>query len=113
MATKCNKSVLTAKQRKMAEKLMDPTFKGTITALCAEFGVARSTLYRWMEKKEFTAYLEKLSDKYANSELGTVWKALIKQCEKGDIQAIKLYFELRDAGRSNQKNAEVQIIDDL
>ena len=113
MATKRNKPGLSAKQRQMAEKLMDPTFKGTITSLCAEFGVARSTLYRWMEKSEFTNYLDKLADKYANSELGTVWKALIKQCSKGDIQAIKLYFELRDAGRTDQKGAEVQIIDDL
>lgn len=113
MATKCNKSGLTAKQRKMAEKLMDPSFKGTITSLCEEFSVARSTLYRWMEKSEFTSYLDKLADKYANSELGTVWKALIKQCSKGDVQAIKLYFELRDAGRIDPKGAEVQIIDDL
>ncbi len=113
MTTNCNKSGLNAKQRKMAEKLMDPSFKGTITSLCEEFNVARSTLYRWMEKSEFTDYLDALADKYANSELGTVWKALIKQCSKGDIQAIKLYFELRDAGRIDQKGAEVQIIDDI
>ncbi|EJW97893.1 hypothetical protein EVA_14001 [gut metagenome] len=97
----------------MAEKLMDPTFRGTITELCTEFSVARSTLYRWIEKSEFTDYLDELADKYASSELGTVWKALIKQCSEGNIQAIKLYFELRDVGRVGKKSAEVQIVDDV
>ncbi len=97
----------------MAETLMDPEWKGTVTSLCEQYGVARSTLYRWMDKPEFQRYLEQLVDKYADSELATVWKALIARCAIGDVQAMKLYFELRSQGKADGKGMEVQIIDDI
>lgn len=96
MAANSDKTDLTPKQRQMAEMLANPDFKGTITELCEICDVARSTFYKWMDKKYFRQYLNDLIDKYCDSELSRVWKALIRRCEIGDIQAIRLYFEQRE-----------------
>lgn len=111
MATKSNKTGLNKKQIQLAEMLANPDFCGTVTQLCEQCGVARSTFYRWLDQPEFRAYLDGLISKYADSELAAVWKALLRRCGCGDIQAIKLYFELRE--RTTSSHAGVQIIDDL
>ncbi len=112
MATKPNNLELTPKQRHLAEKLANPDFTGTVTELCRQCNVARSTFYKWMDKREFLEYLNELIQKYSDSELANVWKALIRKCAMGDVQAIKLYFELRE--RANvTSNSGVQIIDDV
>lgn len=95
MATKSNKNLYTGKKARLAEMLTNPEFDGTVTELCASVGVARSTFYKWMEDKDYLKYIENLIDKYTDSELSTVWKSLIRECEAGNIQAIKLYFELK------------------
>lgn len=112
MTTKSNKLELNAKQRKLAEMLANPDCSGTITELCQACDIARSTFYKWMDVPAFRDYLDILIDKYAGSELSTVWKALIRRCGIGDVQAIRLYFELRDKMR-NTKESGVRIIDDL
>ena len=48
MATKPDKFTLKPKQIRMAQKLADPGFTGTITELCDGIGVARTTFYDWM-----------------------------------------------------------------
>lgn len=95
MATKSNKYKPTGKKMIMAKCLADPDFQGTITDLCIKVGVARSTFYDWIGDIDFRAYVDELIDKYTDSELSRVWKALMKLIDKGDIQAIKLYFELK------------------
>lgn len=112
VATKSNKFGLNTKQIKLAETLANPEFRGNITELCSLCGVARSTFYKWMDHPAFRAYLDNLIHKYTDSELSTVWRALIKRCSTGDVQAIRLYFELRDKGKSDNESG-VQIIDDL
>lgn len=111
-ATMSNKLALNKKQRNMAELLANPDFNGTITQLCERCDVARSTFYKWMDQPAFRKYLEELIDKFTNSELSTVWKALIRRCAIGDTQAIKLYFELRNQA-AGARESGVQIIDDI
>lgn len=93
--SKRDKTALTSKQRKMAEKLANPDCTDTVTQLCAEVGVSRATFYRWMDNPSFRDYLNYLIDKYSESELAAVWKALIRRCTGGDTQAMKLFFELK------------------
>ena len=95
MAQKEKKTKLSPKQRKVAEELVNPNFDGTVTKLCAELGVPRRTYYNWLDNPDFREYVASLIDKYADSELSTVWKALIEQCARGNVKAIKLYFEMR------------------
>ena len=87
---------LTPIQRKMAEALVNPDFRGTITQLCEDMNVPRRTYYNWLDNAAFREYMEELIDKYADSELSMVWKSLIDECSKGNIKAIRLYFERRD-----------------
>lgn len=99
MATLCNTNgfypKVKGKKRKMAEILANPEFDGNISKLCDEIGVARSTFYRWLDESDFKGYLEYLVDKYSDSELPNAWRALIKKANGGNVEALKLFFELK------------------
>ena len=99
MATLCNTSgyypKVKGKRRKVAEMLANPEFDGNITRLCDEFGVARSTFYRWLDDSDFKGYLDYLIEKYSDSELPNAWRALVKKANTGNVEALKLYFELK------------------
>lgn len=89
------KRVYTGKQKKVAEVLANPDYTGTITDLINSVGVPRTTFYRWLDDERYVSYINSLIDKYTDSELASVWKSLITKCKRGDVQAIKLYFELK------------------
>lgn len=99
MATLCNTAgfypKVKGKKRKMAEMLASPEFDGNISKLCDEIGVARSTFYRWYEDADFVRYVEWLIERYSDSELANAWRALIKKANSGNVEALKLYFELK------------------
>lgn len=114
MAQNDTRSILTPKQRKVAEMLVDPGFTGTITELCGQLGVPRRTFYRWRDDPVFCGYVDSLIDKYSESELASVWKSLIRKCLEGNVQALRLFFELKGKfDRNNQQDGGVQIIDDV
>lgn len=92
---KCTNFKLTKKQREAAEMLANPDIVCTKIQLCEDVGVSRTTFYKWLKKPEFISYVNSLIDTYTDAELGVVWKALIYRCTIGDVQAIKLYFELK------------------
>lgn len=60
----------------------------------AEAGVSRKAFYQWMKNPHYIDYINSRLALYTNAELAGVWKALIAQCKRGNIQAIKLYFEM-------------------
>lgn len=86
---------LTPKQRKLAETLCDPSFTGTVAELCKSAGVSQSTFYRMQKSEDFKSYVTYLIDSYTDSSLAGVWKSLIRKCNTGDSQSIKLFFELK------------------
>lgn len=108
-------SRLSKKQRETAEMLAEPEFTGTKTELLKKTGVPRTTFYRWLKNQEFIQYVNELIKLHTDSELGTVWNALIERCKVGDVAAIKLYFEMK--GKYKQKIETdfqpVFIIDDI
>lgn len=106
MATKVDKIAFGGKKKEIAEALANPDLKETVTDLCVRVGVARSTFYKWLDDEDYREYIQKLINKYADSELAGIWKALISKCKTGDVQAIKLYFELKDRYR-NVDNKEL------
>ncbi len=93
----------TGKRRKAAEMLAKPDFSGTITELIETVGVPRTTFYRWLEDEQYISYINSLIERYTDSELAAVWKALVKECKKGNVQAIKLFFELKGKYSANIK----------
>lgn len=56
-----------------------------LKALALSYGVVKS--------KDFRKKLNALIEKYENDELTAIREALIKKCQSGDTQAIKLYAE--------------------
>jgi len=107
MQKKC-KSTLSPKQIQAAQMLANSVWSGNITELCEEIGVSCSTYYKWLDNSQFTDYVSSLIDKYADSELGSVWRALLEKIKKGDMSAIKLYFEMRV--KHKQQNDDVGVV---
>lgn len=105
--TKTENTVVDARMVMAAELLANPDFFGTKEDIAREAGVSRATLYRWLRNPEFIAIVNGLVAQYSDAELGMVWKALCKKIQAGDMQAIKLYFELRERG-IQKTTAEVQ-----
>ena len=85
-----------AKQIKMAELLLNPEDRRTKGEKCKEVGITHKTLWKWMKDSRFIDYLNSQLDQYTNSELSEVWKALVMQCKRGNVQAIKLFFEMKE-----------------
>ncbi len=88
-------SGLSAKQIKAAEMLANPELDSNRSAIIKKVGVSRSTFYDWLKDTTFTSYVCELIDAYTDADYSAVWKALIERCKRGDVQAIKLYFELK------------------
>lgn len=85
-----------AKQIKMAELLLNPEDRRTKQEKCKEVGITPKTLWKWMKDKNYVDYVNSQLDQYTNSELAEIWRALINQCKRGNIQAIKLFFEMKE-----------------
>lgn len=86
----------------MAEMLANPTDYKSDKEIYSSLGISHDTFYRWLrEDTEITHYAAYLIERYTDKELGAVWAALIRECKKGDVRAIKLYFELK--GRYKQQ----------
>ncbi len=95
--------VLSPKMKKCAQRLISSEFDGNISKLCDDLKIARSTFYRWYDKKEFKQYINYLIDKYTEAELFEIWKAIIETAKRGSPQALKLFFDLKNL---QSKNAE-------
>lgn len=95
MANK-NNTTLPPKMIKCAKRLVSCEFDGNISKLCEQLGISRSTFYKWYEKKEFKDYVKHLIKDYTESELVGVWKAVVEAAKKGNAQALKLFFDLKN-----------------
>lgn len=89
------KSNLTKKQINALSLFVDPSIS-TITEIADKARVCRSTIYDWLDDDDFTKALDEKIDKYTDSEVANIWKALINKAMNGDTQAIKLYFEMKN-----------------
>lgn len=67
--------------------------------------------YTKLGKRDYLQLLERLLQKYAETEQATVHAALVAKCKAGDAAAIKLYYEQQAAFGGGEN--EVQIIDDI
>ena len=100
---------ISPKMKKCAERLISQEFDGNISKLCDELSIARSTFYRWYDKKEFKQYINFLIARYTETELFEIWKAIIETAKKGRPQALKLFFELKSLQKIASTNSVVFI----
>lgn len=85
-----------AKQIKMAQLLLNPEDRRTKQEKCKEVGITHKTLWTWMKDKRYVDYVNGQLEQYTNAEMSDVWRALLMQCKRGNIQAIKLFFEMKE-----------------
>lgn len=102
--TKTERNIIDARMAIAAELLANPDFSGTKEEIAREAGVSRATLYRWLRNPDFVALVNQLVAQYADAELAMVWKSLCKQIKAGNLQAIRLYFELRERSKQTASN---------
>lgn len=109
------KGELNLKQKKAAEYIVGKDFEGDIEEICQNMEISTDTLFKWLGMKEFIDYLEELTKKVTESKSAVVWKGLMDQCQKGNMTAIKLYFDLREKETAEGGCADenVKIIDDI
>ncbi len=83
-----------------------------ISDLCEKANISTSEFYEWLKddffRNEFNCYTEICSA----GEFGAVWGVLIEQCRKGNIQAIKLFFDMQSKTKA-EREIGVSIIDDI
>ncbi len=101
---------ISPKMKRCAERLISSEFDGNISRLCDELNIARSTFYRWYDKKEFRQYINVLIDRYTETELFEIWKAIIETAKKGSPQALKLFFDLKNLQSKNAESGGVVFI---
>ena len=68
-------------------------------------------LYKWLGEEPFRKYLQEQMEKRTYGEMPAVWRALMQQCVKGNVTAIKLYFVLQN--RNKTSGTGVKIVDDI
>lgn len=81
---------------RLCEMLCDPEYAlSTRTKIAKELGVSRQTLYDYLSKKRVVDYMSQLIEYYTDLEVPNVWKALVRKAKKEDLQAIRLFFEMK------------------
>lgn len=110
---------LTKKQKMTADALTNISYEGTLDDICEDFSISKDTLYQWLAEEEFRSYMDLILNGKTFSAMTGVWKSLLNQCAEGNIQAIKLYFELKgkykgEKGAAKEEEKKViEIIDDI
>lgn len=96
MAKPTAPSTLSKKQRELCHMMADPDFRIlSKTDMADKLKISRPTLYKYLERKDVQDYIKELVDFYTDGELGNIWKAHIRECKRGNISAIKLFYEMK------------------
>jgi len=85
---------LSAKQLKAIELLMDIENPRTKKQVAAEVGVSERTLYNWFHDLRFLEALNRYADELIKRSKFLINRQLLKLASEGDIQAIRLYYDL-------------------
>lgn len=86
---------LKPKQKKVAEALVDPEDDRTVTQLCKDFKISRTTFYNWQKEAAFMGYVEFLVESFTTSMIPKAWKQIANKINKGDMEAIRMLLEVK------------------
>jgi hypothetical protein len=98
-------SVLSPEQLKCVAIITDPTRKGGLKSRLREAGVSYPTYLSWMAQSEFRDSVNKLAERILENSLADVNTGLVEAATKGDVGAIKFFYEL--TGRYDPTNKQV------
>ena len=92
----------------MAEMLANPDDKRTKGEKIKAAGLTERTFYRWMSDERYISYVNSLIDKYTSAALPGAWNALVRQCNLGNIAAIKLLFDMKRMNPETNDKRELE-----
>ena len=76
--------------------------------------ISPTTIYRYLKDERFNDYLNGLVLEEIKRSEASIWQRLLKMCERGDLSAMKLYFELSGyKNKSTEPVTGLSIIDDV
>lgn len=73
-------------------------------------GISEAAFYNWLKDADVKKEIDELIALHTDSELSSIWQALVYRCKAGDVKAIKLFMELKDKYVSRvEQNGEITI----
>ncbi len=94
---------------KMAQLLINPDDRRSKAEKIKAAGLTEQVFYRWMKDERYIKYLNAQIDKYTDSELSEVWKALLRQCKIGNISAIRTFFDMKGMNPEFSHKREIEL----
>lgn len=92
---------LTPKQKLFMWVLMKN--EHSLVKTCKEMKMNTDTFYRWWYRKpEFKSYYHFILSLHTDGAESFVWGKLLEKIDKGDVSAIRTYFELKSKLKSHQ-----------
>lgn len=86
---------LTKKQANAIPLLANPKYK-TYGEVAEEAGVSERSIYKWLNNDRFVEVLNEQVARWTDAENARVWKSLVREAADGNVQAQKLYFEMKN-----------------
>ena len=65
-----------------------------INEILSEFGVSDEEFTSWVRDGSFSEYASTLASGFAKADAPYIWNSLICSAKEGNMQAIKLYFDI-------------------
>ena len=88
-------SELNDRQVAMIYMMVDPALRNTSdTEKCRQLGISRVSLWKWKNNPVFLKYYHDCRYATIRTTGHLVDKALLNKCLKGDVAAMKLYYQL-------------------
>lgn len=105
------KDYLTPEQLAVANSILNLADKRSITKKLQDFQVSPAKYSNWKKNPIFNGYLRERSEALLGESIGDVHLALVDSATNGDIQAIKLFYEITGRHTPNsQQNVNLQVM---
>jgi len=97
------KDYLTPEQLAVANSILNLADKRSITKKLQDFGVSPAKYGNWRKNESFNNYLRQRSEELLNNSIADVHLALVDAAQSGDMQAIKLFYDITGRHTQNSK----------
>jgi hypothetical protein len=94
---------LTPEQLAVANSILNLADKRSLTKKLQDFGVSPAKYGNWRKDQAFNNYLRERSETLLNDTIADVNLALMNAAQSGDMQAIKLFYEVTGRHTQNSK----------
>lgn len=102
--------------KKVAEALLRYGDEISVKEIAENAQISKDMVYRYLKDEEFNEYLDALIEREIKLSGASIFKKLKEMCQSGDLQAMKLYFEIcgrKEKSAGEGANTVINIIDDV